>query len=176
MLVKSLQPGIHSTRLTPLIRKGRPKGRKGIHPGVPTGSGPLSPVPLRLPLPPLKIKSGGSLSPWSSLAFVSLTGGLGQEAARTGNRAEAGRRSGRGGQDPDPAHAQPYQPSGEQQGVSKNIYSESKLMRYCISSNNRRMWGRALQGRRPTPAAAHRPDEGPGGWGRPAVHTAKGGN
>lgn len=129
-----------------LRRKGRPTGEKGSHPGVPTGSDPPSPVPLGLPLPSLKIESRGSLSPWSSLAFVSLTRGLGQEAARTGNRAEAGRRSGRGGQDPGPAHTQPYQSSGEQQGVSKNIYSESKLMSYCISTDNGRMWSQPCRG------------------------------
>lgn len=81
---------------------------------------------------------------------------LGQETA------EAGRRSGRSGLDPGPTHTQPYQSSREQRGVSKNIYSESNLMRYCISADNGRMWGWALQGRRPMHSAA-------GTWGRPAL-------
>lgn len=81
---------------------------------------------------------------------------LGQETA------EAGRRSGRSGLDPGPTHTQPYQSSREQRGVSKNIYSESNLMRYCISADNGRMWGWALQGRRLMHSAA-------GAWGRPAL-------
>lgn len=95
--------------------------------------------------------------------------GLGQQAARTGNRAEAGRRSGRGGQDPGPTRAQPYQSSGEQHSISKNIYSESKLMRYCISADNRRMWGWALQEGRSTQStqSLHRATRA---WGRPALH------
>ena len=153
MPVQSLQSLICSIYLTLPMRKVRPVEGKGIPPGVPTGSSPLSPVPLCLPLASLKVATRGRLLPWRLRR--GLAGG-----SRAGNSAEAGKRSGRGGQDPTPARTRPYQPSGEQQGVSKNIYSESKLMKYCISADNGRMWGGALQGRRPTQSAQrlHRGD------------------
>lgn len=84
----------------------------------------------------------------------------GQEAEQRpeGGQEEAGRV-------PDPAHAQPDQPSREQHGISKNIYSESKLTRYCISADNGRMW--VLQGRRPT-QSGRGSIRATGAWGRPA--------
>lgn len=124
------------------------------------GNSSRCPHQVKRPVPIPKDLSKGSISLWSSLAFVSGEEGFGQETARTGNRAEAGRKSGRSGWDPGPSHTQPYQSSREQHGVSKNIYSESKLMRHCISADNGRMWGWALQGRRPMHNQLLEPGEG----------------
>lgn len=54
-----------------------------------------------------------------------------------------------------------------------SLHSESKLMRYSISADNGRMWGRALQGRRPTQLAL-RPRQGRRSWGRPVCTTKEG--
>lgn len=87
---------------------------------------------------------------------------LGQEAQQ---RPEGGQEE--GGWVPGPTHAQPYQPSRDQRGVSKNIYSESKLTRYCISADNGRMW--VLQGRRST-QSGRGCIRAPGAGARPAQH------
>ena len=151
----------------------RPKEEKGIHPGVPIPSSTLSPAPFRLPVPSLEISPVEAFLHGAHWPLLGWEEQLGQETARTGNPAEAGRSSGRRGRDPGPAHTEPYQPSREQRGVSKNIYSESKLTRYSISADNGRMWGQALQGRRPTQSAL-RPHQGHRSWGRPVCTTKEG--
>lgn len=68
---------------------------------------------------------------------------LRQEATGTGNRAEAGRRSGRDRQDPGPLTPCPTSLQESYMVFPKiftvSLQSKSKLMRYCISADNGRM-------------------------------------
>lgn len=101
-----------------------------LHPGVP--------VPPSLPLPS-PTKPPGGLCP--SLQLTGLCPAARRDLGKGSKDRKQQRQEG-GQEEADKTPASLHsalQPSGEQSSVSKNIYSESKLIRYYISTDNGRM-------------------------------------
>lgn len=120
---------------------------------------PSYPGPPSLPLPGPKSPCRGSFLPTAPWPLSSCDEGLGQEAEdRKQQKQEGGQEE--ADETPASSHSAPPTFRTAKQHFQKYLL-ESKLMRYYISSDNGRMWGRVLQGRRSTQSA---PGAAQGAW------------